>query len=228
MLQDQTTRDAEALSTVREENNALLSSLHSLDAAGGLYSSLATNMLHQANFNAHQQQHQQQSENLLNLSPPPHPQPAERREFSSPSLLQSVHLGLQPHQSVAGRSSLFGTSSLYPANAQLLNSSRLTSTHLGYPPAGLPNVRQDLRRFGEECGDADVSLSALYLHEMHHRMSVMSRTRGDAASSSSRMAGGGDLWSTRGERRASLNELDEENLPLVEPSSPRLASSMLS
>jgi len=39
------------------------------------------------------------------------------------------------------------------------------------PPPPVPNLKKDLRRLGLEYTVADMSLSALYLHELHHRSS---------------------------------------------------------
>ena len=72
--------------------------------------------------------------------------------------------------------------------------------------------------------EVDVSFSALYLHEMHHRMSVGGVS---SASQTGARAANHRLPSEPDNRRVSLNELDEESLPLVDPGSPRLANSNL-
>ena len=78
----------------------------------------------------------------------------------------------------------------------------LSSRSIMPPP---PNLGQDLRRLGLEYTGADMSLSALFLHELHHQRSSAGHHTAYPTSTS------------RGERRAfeELHE-DEENIPLVE------------
>lgn len=130
---------------------------------------------------------------------------------SSNSLIGSVYQGL-------GRNTSMMTSNFHNNQPASLMSSRLVGVSTGQQAQ--PNLRQDLRRFGLEYMEADMSFSALYLHELHHRMNLNNASRRSNIQNSSRYE--------FQQRRVSLNELDEENLPLVEPSSPRLASSLRS
>ena len=217
-------KEAEALPTLLEENLAdhpLMASLTSMEVAGGtgsggdVYSSIAQDLLSEARLAAvglggassmgderQSSCHQRESPSPMRLLPPEH-QP-------SGSLMQSVHNGLT--SAAGGRLSSMMASSHFPQPPTSLFNSRLVGSSLAPPP----NLRKDLRRLGLEYSEADMSLSALYLHEVHqHRATVSSRL------GASRMAVQNQLQ----QRRASLNELDEENLPLVEPGSPRLATS---
>jgi autophagy-related protein 9 len=209
-------KDAEALPTLHEENmgdNPLLSSLHSLDAAGAggagdIYSSLAKDILNDARMARIEQAAREAVEDSMQSSMAP------QLHQPSGSLLQSVHLGLT--SASGGRlssmmaSSHFGSAPLPPNS---LFNSRLVGSSLEPPP----NLRHDLRRLGLEFSEADMSLSALYLHEVHHHRTTLSSRLG-----ASRIA---KQQQQIMQRRASLNELDEDNLPLVEPGSPRLATS---
>ena len=76
------------------------------------------------------------------------------------SLLQSVHQGL-----ATGRSSILAMSQKWPSSGSIMTATGNTSQWLAPPP----NLKQDLRRLGLEYTAADMSLSALYLHELHHR-----------------------------------------------------------
>ena len=76
------------------------------------------------------------------------------------SLLTSVHEGL-----AAGRSSILAMSQKWPSNGSIMVGAGNTSQWLAPPP----NLKQDLRRIGLEYTAADMSFSALYMHEMHHR-----------------------------------------------------------
>ena len=76
------------------------------------------------------------------------------------SLFRSVHLGL-----ATGRSSILAMSQKWPSNGSIMTATGNTSQWLAPPP----NLKQDLRRLGLEYTAADMSLSALYLHELHHR-----------------------------------------------------------
>ena len=84
------------------------------------------------------------------------------------SLLQSVHQGL-----ATGRSSILAISQKWPqspsANGESIMTATTSSSQWLQPP---PNLKQDLRRLGLEYTAADMSLSALYLHELHHRSVV--------------------------------------------------------
>lgn len=113
----------------------------------------------------------------------------------SHGILSSVHQGF-----CNGRSSIFAASHLPPTNGSMfmMGGYGMSTTHL-LPP---PNLRQDLRRLGLEYTTTDMSVSALYLHEMHHRMTSFRRNATPSMAEPP--------------RRASLSELDEENLPLVE------------
>ena len=99
--------------------------------------------------------------------------------YSSSSMMQSIKLAM-----VQDRRNSLASGSIIP------------------PP---PNLDQDLRRLGLEYTGADMSLSALFLHELHHQRSVTGR--GQLQSN----------FQSRNERRAfdELNE-DEESMPLVE------------
>merc|ERR1719192_1556333 len=147
--------------------------------------------------------HQRESPSPMRLLPPEH-QP-------SGSLMQSVHNGLT--SAAGGRLSSMMASSHFPQPPTSLFNSRLVGSSLAPPP----NLRKDLRRLGLEYSEADMSLSALYLHEVHqHRATVSSRLGASRMTATVAAAAQQQLQ----QRRASLNELDEENLPLVEPGSP--------
>ena len=219
-------KEAEALPTLLEENladNPLMASLTSMEVAGGtgtggdVYSSIAQDLLSEARLAAvgmgtsaaaeagreRQSSRQQESSSPLRLMPEHQP---------SGSLMQSVHNGLT--SAAGGRLSSMMASSHFPQPPTSLFNSRLVGSSLAPPP----NLRKDLRRLGLEYSEADMSLSALYLHEVHQYRATVSSRLG-----ASRLAVQHQLQHQQ--RRASLNELDEENLPLVEPGSPRLATS---
>ena len=90
------------------------------------------------------------------------------------SLLQSVHQGL-----ATGRSSILALSQKWPqspsANMSIMTATSSSSSQWLQPP---PNLKQDLRRLGLEYTAADMSLSALYLHELHHRSVVVNTNNG--------------------------------------------------
>ena len=81
------------------------------------------------------------------------------------SLLQSIHQGV-----ATGRSSILAMSQKWPSNGSIMTATGNTSQWLAPPP----NLRQDLRRLGLEYTAADMSLSALYMHELHHRSTLNS------------------------------------------------------
>ena len=83
------------------------------------------------------------------------------------SLLQSIHQGV-----ATGRSSILAMSQKWPSNGSIMTATGNTSQWLAPPP----NLRQDLRRLGLEYTAADMSLSALYMHELHHRSTLNSHT----------------------------------------------------
>ena len=177
-LRDQANKDAadlpglanNGLPPLAEENpdaegNALYASLNSLEAAGGVYSELAnsiTGIMRSPSHHHHQ---------VLLRSPSPikgstiSRASAREKEDGSvhdqhESLLQSVHQGI-----AIGRSSILATSQIWPSNSSLMAGTGNASQWLAPPP----NLRQDLRRLNLEYTAADMSLSALYLHELHHR-----------------------------------------------------------
>ena len=83
------------------------------------------------------------------------------------SLLQSVHQGL-----ATGRSSILALSQKWPQSPSANGESIMTATSSSQWLQPPPNLKQDLRRLGLEYTAADMSLSALYLHELHHRSVV--------------------------------------------------------
>ena len=95
------------------------------------------------------------------------------------SLLQSVHHGL-----ATGRSSILATSQRWPSTngCSIMAGADNASQWLAPPP----NLRKDLRRLGLEYTAADMSLSALYLHELHHRGSGVGGTSDKSHMSSRR------------------------------------------
>jgi len=99
----------------------------------------------------------------------------EKHHNQQGSLLQSVHQGL-----ATGRSSILAMSQKWPSNGSIMTATGNTSQWLAPPP----NLKQDLRRLGLEYTAADMSLSALYLHELHHRSVAVGI--GDKSASSSR------------------------------------------
>ena len=95
------------------------------------------------------------------------------------SLLQSIHHGL-----ATGRSSILATSQRWPSTngCSIMAGADNASQWLAPPP----NLRKDLRRLGLEYTAADMSLSALYLHELHHRGSGVGGTSDKSHMSSRR------------------------------------------
>ena len=69
---------------------------------------------------------------------------------------------------LAGSRVAFGSSRQSPAHIADGGASQFGASMFGAPP---PNLKQDIRRLGLEhtAAAADMSLSALYLHKMHHR-----------------------------------------------------------
>ena len=106
-------------------------------------------------------------------------------------IMSSVHQGF-----TNGRSSIFAASHLPPSSGSFLMGGYGASTLNLLPP---PNLRQDLRRLGLEYTATDMSLSVLYMHELHHRMTSFRRVNNPGPM--------GDQ-----PRRASLSELDEDNV----------------
>ena len=197
-LRGQAARDAEALPTLTEEqDNALCASLHSLEAAGGVYSQVAAEV-----FNGAQHFHASGRESGLLGSPS-----RNFQDSQCSSMLQSVHQALG-----TGRSSILAGSHL-PQGSSLVGASMLA------PP---PNLKQDLRRLGLEYTAADMSLSALYLHEVHHRTSsvAISRQFHPHSSSQSGAIRRSAVVATQPplNRQNSLQEMREEEEPLVDTS----------
>ena len=111
----------------------------------------------------------------------------------------------------------FRDSFFLPPQPPSLLSSRLVfgaSASLAPPP----NLRGDLRRLqGLEYTEADMSLSALYMHEKFHRMNTSSSSSMHRRVLASRYEFEQQAQAVGPlQRRASLNELDEENLPLLD------------
>ncbi len=232
-LKEQVGREAEALPTLTEETapgNVLYSSLQAsadsgkgeigggeaeVEAASALYSSMAGNFLNEA-----RQRMRSSSQNA-----------AARSEVTSPQsdYVNSRISVYSRNNAPAGDNASMLASHMVAGGGVGANSSFFSSRMMlgAAPPA--PNLRQDLRRLGLEYTAADMSLSALYLHELHQRSVHSSSSRHYESASrydfqQSRLAHRAGL-----ERRASLNELDEEeNLPLLDappPSSPQNTAS---
>ena len=205
-LRGQAAREAETLPALQEEQleeNVLYASLNSLDAAGGVYADIANNVLTSLQ---HQRYEGEVNTNslVINSSQPqamlPGAHQASGCQIQSnsnsrqqSSMLQSIQQGM-----ITGRSSVL--TSMMPM------------------PPGPPNLRQDLRRLGLEYTGADMSLSALYLHEMHQRSCQQQQP-------SFGIGGGARPGSRTGafvfqDHRRSLNDLAEEELsvPLVNTS----------
>ncbi len=245
-LREQVARDAEALPALAEEaaiaatatstdseerlrgggDNALYASLHSAsgeaasmpgtaaeeDRANALYSSMAGDLLNEA-------RRSRMAESVLRSTTVDSNPPSGFAESVRGSLLASQLPQAHQHQQ------------LLPPHPGLYTSSRmmLGATSSLAPP---PNLRQDLRRLGLEYAAADMSLSALYLHELHQRSGVGSSAVGGQLQQqqrtyreSSRYDFQDQQQQQQQQRRSSLNELDEENLPLLEGSFSRLSSS---
>lgn len=138
--------------------------------------------------------------------------------------MQAESQGFNPSSSTTYQSQRgggAGADSFYTSQSPSMVNSRLVfgaSASLSPPP----NLRGDLRRLqGLEYTEADMSLSALYMHEKFHRMSTTSSMlrRNIAASSRYEFDQGGQQQQqqqrSRMVRRSSLNEMDEENIPLM-------------
>ncbi len=207
-LKDQVARDTEALPTVTEEataENVLYGSLSSLQAAGGVHSEVANSIMHSVGIGL---------ESRPTVSPTYHQQ-------SSASLMRSITQQLQD-QNAAGRSSSILASRMMmpsmPPHQHPFSSSMGSSSSAMLAPPPAPNLGQDLRRLGLEMTAADMSLSALYLHELHHRV-VLSSSRTTVRNRNVSEASRYEFEqpsNSRGAVAFSLNELDEENVPLIE------------
>jgi len=230
-LRGQAAREAEQLTTLTEEElaegtNALHSSLNSLDAAGGVYSEIANSIILASNsqrvVNGGLVQQQQQP-GLTESGRRVARSPQEAAPETSGSLLQSIHQGL----GVTGGT---GSSSI---KSSILLGSRITdsrgspahavSSQLGASIFGqnggcnVPNLKQDLRRLGLDhhttSAAADMSLSALYLHELHHRSCQPPVASGSASNSGLRNR----LRTPPAQQVASFREEEEEDTqPLVQ------------
>uniref|UniRef100_A0A0K2TJ06 Autophagy-related protein 9 n=1 Tax=Lepeophtheirus salmonis TaxID=72036 RepID=A0A0K2TJ06_LEPSM len=133
------------------------------------------------------------------------------------NLASSTLLDINSHQHHQGTSFLLGApqgasiiaeSSQKPPPPPSLLCSRVVGGSSSLAPP--PNLRQDLRRLGLEYTAADMSFSALYLHEMHYRTITRQNT----------VISGG--------RRTSFNELEEESEmegPLIQDLNNRLVAS---
>ncbi len=200
-LRGHAAREAEVLPALQEDQlgeNPLFSSLNSLDAAGGVYADIANNVL--ASLRGGDNTSAIGDSSLM-----VNQEAAAARGASSPihsrqqnSMLQSIQQGM-----ATGRSSVM--TSIMP------------------PP---PNLRQDLRRLGLEYTSADMSLSALYMHEMYQRSLLQSQQHhhvgGGGGARSGRLGGAGPgafvTTATAANYRRSLNDLEEESVPLVDTS----------
>lgn len=237
-LRGHATKDAEALATVQEEaleENALYNSLNSLDAAGGLYSSIANDMLGDAR---HVRMvvpvgadggglfvQSARSPNGGELQGGENSVENSLYQNCTGSMFESVHQGLAATTGT-GRSSMMISSHFRPNQSQLLNSRLVGPAASTLMPT--PNLGKDLRRLGLEYIEADMSFSALYLHELHHRMAgSTSQTTSSAVHNNRRNVAEASRYEFQ--RGTSLNELDEESLPLVvvdDNRAPLLGSSM--
>jgi autophagy-related protein 9 len=217
------------------EENILYASLNSLDAAGGIYSELANGILSDAGV---MQSPSHFSRRRRATSPNQDSFLSERRGENDEvenlsqqgSLLQSIHQGV-----ATGRSSILAMSQKWPSNGSIMTATGNTSQWLAPPP----NLRQDLRRLGLEYTAADMSLSALYMHELHHRSTLNSHTSsrrgypppgGNVAIPASTEINASEMkkssdcsqaTSPRGHNRkyekTSLIGLEEESIPLFDP-----------
>ena len=148
-LRGHATRDVETLSVLDEEKletNPLYSSLTALENVGGVYTEIAQNLLKSttltaAGFQAAPQVNVFGASVTASVSNPFQSQISHHNSIISGSMVQSIRQGI--------------------ANA----------TNTSFMPPPVPNLKKDLRRLGLEYTVADMSLSALYLHELHHRSS---------------------------------------------------------
>ncbi|XP_059092181.1 autophagy-related protein 9A-like [Tigriopus californicus] len=228
-LRGHAAKDAEALATVQEEaleENSLYNSLNSMDAAGGLYSSIANEMLGDARHVRMVGPSGSPGAMFLQSTRSPNGDELEGGEqyvegslyqTRTGSMLESVHQGLVATTGGTGRSSMMISSHFRPNQSQLLNSRLVGPAASTLMPT--PNLGKDLRRLGLEYIEADMSFSALYLHELHHRMaggglgSTSQTTTSTIQSNRRNLAEASRYEFQRGN---SLNELDEESLPLVD------------
>jgi autophagy-related protein 9 len=183
------TREVETLPALREEelmNNVLYSSLTSLDAAGGVYSDLANNLL----TSIRHQRHEASSPSRQVMSPQFDTDQDNDQEGGG-SMMQSIREGL-------------GTAT--------------TELSMMMPPP--PNLRQDLRRLGLEYTGADMSLSALFLHEMHQRSSASCHHNNSGSSRQTRhlLVHPDNVARPTAQDLTDLAEGPEENVPLVDTS----------
>jgi hypothetical protein len=130
----------------------------------------------------------------------------------------------------------------WPSNGSIMAGTGNTSQWLAPPP----NLRQDLRRLGLEYTAADMSLSALYMHELHHRgvaaagdkshissrrgypppggnvaipasaVNLANELRNSFNSNFSQPSSSSGSHGQTRHKKNSLRELEEENLPLVD------------
>lgn len=206
-------------------SNALHASLHSLEAAGGVYSQIATGLLTNQFGSMGGGGGGLASGSAIGACS----SISDRGDMPSNSLMQSVHQGLAVANStkssiLAGSRVAFGSSRQSPAH----NASQFGASMFGAPP---PNLKQDLRRLGLEhtAAAADMSLSALYLHEIHHRscqnsssVSGVNRGREHQVPSHARAAstGGGQMsmLPPRLKSPSFREDEEEEEQPLVDVS----------
>jgi len=194
--------------------------LNSLDAAGGVYSEIANSIILASSSS--------QAQRVNGLVQQPGTTEGGRDSRSqgaaatSGSLLQSIHQGL----------GVTGTTSSSIKSSILLGSridSRGSPAHAVSSQLGasifsqnggcnVPNLKQDLRRLGLDhhtnatsAAAADMSLSALYLHEIHHR-SCQPPASGSVSNSGLRNR----LRTPPAQQVASFREEEEDTQPLVQ------------
>jgi autophagy-related protein 9 len=140
-----------SLSEEKLENNPLYSSLTALENVGGVYAEIAQDLLQSTTGPAVAAHHN------IGAS-------SSRRGFESSSSQWSSPLRRRGSSSNA---------SLNQSSASMVRSiiqatdDRHSNTVTGIPPP--PNLQRDLKRLGLEYTGADMSLSALFMHELHHK-----------------------------------------------------------
>jgi len=194
-LRGHATKDIKTLSVLDEEkfeSNPLYSSLTALENVGGIYTEIAQNLLMSTNLVSNQAPPQ------INLFGAAHSHSAAATAPAMPNN-NPFHSEINSQQhSLAGGSMV-----------QSIRQGIANVTSIMPHGAPVPNLRKDLRRLGLEYTVADMSLSALYLHELHQRST--SSQNSPINHGNSKNGGNGNV------QNYGLNDVSEEEcVPLVE------------
>ena len=149
-LRQHATNQVDVLPSLSEENldsNPLYSSLTALENVGGVYAEIAQDLLQSTAGTVVSASGRNSSSSSRRFEGSSHWSPLHRRG-SSPS-----------------SASLNQSSSMVRSIQERNHSNHAAAT--GIPPP--PNLQRDLKRLGLEYTSADMSLSALFMHELHHK-----------------------------------------------------------